>query len=328
MLYLESTCTDPAWNLALEQHLFDTVGRERDMFLLWQNRDAVVVGRHQNTAAEVDGEAVRAHGIKVVRRLSGGGAVYHDLGNLNFTFLAGAGETAALDLGRFCQAVAEALGALGVRAERSGRNDLTVDGCKFSGSAQYRRDGRVIHHGTILFDADLGMVGRVLRPAPEKLESKGVASVRSRVTNLRPYLPAGTTLEEFKALLTRGVLGDGGEPYGLTEADREAVERLRRTRYDTWEWNYGASPRYSLRKAGRIEGVGCLELYLQVEEGRVEGVEVFGDFFGDGDGAALTGALRGRRMEEGDLLDALGAVDLERLFHRLDAGTLVRLMLY
>lgn len=326
MLYVESPRTDPCFNLALEQHLFDTLGQTEEIFMLWRNDNTVVVGRHQNAWQEVNGPFVRDHGIRVVRRLSGGGAVYHDLGNLNFTFIAPA-EDAALDLRLFCQPVAGALGALGVAAEITGRNDITVDGKKFSGNAQYRKNGRVMHHGTILFDSDLEVVGRALNVPGDKIASKGVASVRSRVTNLRPYLPAGVTLEEFQGLLARSVLGEDRPPrYELTAEDLGAVEALRESRYATWGWNWGASPRYTVRKERRVEGVGRLELYLAVKDGALTDLEVFGDFFGEGDAAALSAALAGCPMEEGAVLRALDGLDVERQFHNLSAGELARII--
>ena len=326
MLYLESPRTDPYFNLALEQYLFDTVGQTQALFMLWQNANTIVVGKHQNACQEVNADFVREQGIRVVRRLSGGGAVYHDLGNLNFTFIAAA-EDAALDLRLFCQPVARALGELGVAAEISGRNDITVDGRKVSGNAQYRKNGRVMHHGTILFDSDLEVVGRALNVPKDKIESKGVQSVRSRVTNLRPYLPAGVTLEAFKGVLARSVLGEERPArYELTDGDLRAVEALRESRYATWAWNWGASPKYSVRKERRVEGVGRLELYLAVKGGALTGLEVFGDFFGEGDADALSAALTGCPMEEAAVLRALEGLDLERQFHNLGAAELARII--
>lgn len=328
MLYLESPSTDPYFNLALEQHLFDTVGQTQAIFMLWQNDNTIVVGRHQNTVEEVNADFVRDHGVNVVRRLSGGGAVYHDLGNLNFTFIADAGTGLGLDLQLFCRPVAQALGELGVVAEVSGRNDITIGGQKFSGNAQYKKNGRVMHHGTIMFDSELDIVGQALKVAPDKIASKGVKSVRARVTNVRPHLPADVTLEAFKEVLIRSIFGTDTPPrYVLTEADLAAVEELRATRYATWEWNYGASPRYDLRKERRIEGVGKLELCLRVEDGCLAGIEVYGDFFGEGETRELTSALLGCPVEENALLSALKNVDVERCFHHLKAEDFCRIIL-
>ena len=172
--FIDVKSTDPTFNLALEQYAFDALPRDRSWFLLWRNHNAIVIGRHQNTLAEINEEAVREREVTVVRRLSGGGAVYHDLGNLNFTFIQDAGQAGQLDMGLFCRPVAQALQAMGVNAQVNGRNDITIDGQKFSGNSQYIREGRVMHHGTILYSSDLETVGQVLRVDPEKIQAKGV----------------------------------------------------------------------------------------------------------------------------------------------------------
>ena len=201
MEYINSPRTDPCWNLALEQYVFDSLDRSKSYFMLWQNHNTIVVGKNQNTVAEINSDFVRAHDITVVRRLSGGGAVYHDLGNLNFTFITDADKMDGIDLHMFCVPIVETLRSFGVQAEISGRNDITVDGKKFSGNSQYVREGRVMHHGTIMFDSDLTTVTQALQVDRDKIQSKGIKSVASRVTNLRPYMPEGTTLAQFRQRL-------------------------------------------------------------------------------------------------------------------------------
>ncbi len=328
MRYIESPSTDAYYNLALEQYLFDTIGQTEPLFMLWRNDNTIVVGRHQNTAEEINADFVRANGVKVVRRLSGGGAVYHDLGNLNFTFISDGGSGKGLDLHLFCQPVAKALGELGVVAEISGRNDITIDGKKFSGNSQYKKNGRVMHHGTIMFDSNLDTVAQALRVSADKIASKGVKSVRSRVTNVRPYLTQDATVEEFKDLLAGFILGtDSPVKHVLTADDLAAVQALRDERYATWDWNYGQSPKYDLRKERRIDGVGKLEFFLRVEGGRLAGLEAYGDFFGEGAADTLTAALIGCRMEEGSVLSALEGVDLQRHFHHLTAEEFCQILL-
>lgn len=233
-----------------------------------------------------------------------------------------------LDLHLFCQPVARALGELGVEAEISGRNDITIDGKKFSGNAQYKKNGRVMHHGTIMFDCDLDTVAQALQVSADKIASKGVKSVRSRVTNVRPYLNQDVTVETFKDLLAHFILdSDQPERYELTAEDMAAVQTLRDGQYATWEWNYGQSPKYDLRKERRVDGVGKLELFLRVESGHLAGMEARGDFFGEGAGGALTAALLGCQLEEGAILAALEGVDLQKHFHNLTAEEFCRLML-
>ena len=204
--YLDLMTTDPSYNLAMEQYVFDCLPRDRMYFMLWQNDNAIIVGKYQNTIAEINEEAVRERGIRVVRRLSGGGAVYHDMGNLNFTFITDVGESNALDLKLFCEPVVRTLATLGVKAEVNGRNDITIDGKKFSGNSQYIRQGRVMHHGTIMFDSDLSVVSEALRVDPTKIQTKGIRSVRSRVTNVVEHLPEKVTLPEFRRILLENIL--------------------------------------------------------------------------------------------------------------------------
>lgn len=327
MYYVESPSHDPRFNLALEQYLFDRPDRAHSYCMLWQNEKAVIVGKHQNTAGEIHGAYVREHGIEVVRRLSGGGAVYHDLGNINYTFIADAGAGSP-DFTVFCRPVIRALGRFGVRAELSGRNDLTIQGKKFSGNAQYSREGRVMHHGTILYDSDLEAIGRALAVPRDKLESNGVPSTRSRVTNVRPFVAGAPSTREFFSAL-RGDLMKAYDlkPYPLTDKDLIEVKRLQQERYDRWEWNYGASPPYRLRKARRIDGCGRLEVFLDVRQGRVRDAAFYGDYFGDGDPADLARLLIGHRLEGAELRSALAGVDLGVWFRHMDLDHFLDILL-
>ena len=189
---------DPYYNLAVEEYLFQTA--EDEVFMLWQNEPTVVIGKNQNAYAEVELDVLRERGIHLARRITGGGAVYHDLGNVNYTFIAKSGQQ-GIDFAHFTAPILRALAELGIRAELSGRNDLLVDGRKFSGNAQYSANGKTLHHGTLLFDSDLTVLSDVLRPDEEKIRSKAVRSVRSRVTNLAPLLQKECQTGEFIDLL-------------------------------------------------------------------------------------------------------------------------------
>lgn len=327
LVYLESDSNDPMFNLALEQYVFDALPQENEYFMLWQNAPSVIVGKHQNTSAEVNAAYVKDHGIQVVRRLSGGGAVYHDLGGLNFTFVMNAGDTGRLDLNLFCQPVAQALRALGAPAEVNGRNDITVDGKKISGNAQYLRSGRVMHHGTILFDSDLTVVSQALTVSADKLESKGIRSVSSRVTNVKPFLPPDVTLAQFKSRLLSAIfMGMAVDRHALTAQDLAAVERLRAQRYATWEWNWGASPACSVAKRRRVEGCGTVELFLDTDRGRITALAFRGDFFSAEEPDGLAARLLGRPLEERALGLALADVDVGRYFTGLTREGLVALL--
>ena len=291
--YIQVNTTDPAFNLALEEYVFESLSKDYNYFILWQNASTVVVGRHQNTFNEVDEAFIRENNITVVRRLSGGGAVYHDLGNLNFTFIQDAAGKEP-DLGLFCRPVAQAIRTLGAEAEVNGRNDITVNGMKFSGNAQYVKYGRVMHHGTLLFDSQLEVAAKALRPDPEKIKAKGVTSVRSRITNLKPLLPEGTTLEIFREALLKALFEkEQMEVYSLTHADLTAIAALKEERYGTWAWNWGASPACDMTFSGRVEGCGHLSFQFRVEKGFISDAALYGDFFSAGDPQALAKSFIG-----------------------------------
>lgn len=325
--YLVLDSTDPAWNLAAEQYVFDALPKDRSYAMLWQNDNAIIIGKYQNTLAEINKPYVDEHGIRVVRRLSGGGAVYHDLGNLNFTFIVDAGSTETLDLHLFCQPVVRTLAGLGVAAEVNGRNDITIDGKKFSGNAQYLRGGRIMHHGTLMFDSDLAVVSQALRVDEDKIRAKGLRSVRSRVTNIRPWLKRDCTLPDFRQSLLENLLRENnGAPYVFSEADRTAIETLRRERYATWEWNYGASKECTLLKKRRFEGCGAVEAHLSLDRGRIQALRFCGDFFSLEEPEELAARFIGLRPERSDCAAALEGVDVSRYFLGLDRAGLFALL--
>lgn len=312
MIFYESKRTDPRWNLALEEYMFDYMDSSQNYFMLWQNHNTIVVGKNQNTVSEINNDFVREHGITVVRRLSGGGAVYHDLGNLNFTFIADADQMQQINLQIFCQPIVETLRSFGVQAELSGRNDITVDGKKFSGNSQYLKNGRVMHHGTLLFNSDLSVVGNALHVDREKMESKGIKSVQSRVTNLKEYLPEDVTMELFKARLLQCLAATTPiQTMELPDGAEEEIARLRQERYDTWEWNYGKSPEYSTTQKRRIEGCGTVEVSLSVKNGLIEGLRLCGDFFGSGDLSDLADSLQGCPCRRDAVAEVLANLDLK-----------------
>ena len=325
--YLDLMTTDPSYNLAMEQYVFDCLPRDRMYFMLWQNDNAIIVGKYQNTIAEINEEAVRERGIRVVRRLSGGGAVYHDMGNLNFTFITDVGESNALDLKLFCEPVVRTLATLGVKAEVNGRNDITIDGKKFSGNSQYIRQGRVMHHGTIMFDSDLSVVSEALRVDPTKIQTKGIRSVRSRVTNVAEHLPEKVTLPEFRRILLENILKENpGEAYPLTQDDLAAVEKLRAERYATWDWNYGFSPTCTMLRRRRVDGCGLIEGYITVEHGRISALTFKGDFFSASEPDELAAHFVGYTPNRAGYEKALGDVDVSRYFAGLQKDELIDIL--
>lgn len=243
MLFFESPFTSPYQNLALEEHLFATLPAGESALLLWQNENTIVVGKHQNAAQEIDPDYVAAHGIKVARRLSGGGAVYHDMGNLNFTIITPTAAFEALHFQSFVKPVLETLAYFGLQGEFTGRNDITLDGKKICGNAQYSKDGKLLHHGCIMLSTDLSQVGKALRANAKKFDTKAVKSVASRVTTINAQAQSPISMAEFKAKLTAFALADSPmQPLTLSAADRAAIAQLSDEKYSTAAWIYHRLP--------------------------------------------------------------------------------------
>lgn len=327
MIYLESHVTDPYFNLALEEYVFERLDRSQSYFILWQNENTVVVGKYQNTAEEVNQEYIDKNGTRVVRRLSGGGAVYHDKGNLNFTFILDQNEVADFNFKVFVVPVINALRRLGVEAEFNGRNDITINGMKFSGNSQYAKGGRVLHHGCIMLDSNLDVVTDVLKVKDAKFESKSAKSVRSRVTTINAQAPAPITMERFKQVLREEIFQSGQpEELVLTEEQLSEIRRLRDSKYTTWEWNYGASPVYNMRKEKKFSS-GLITLCVQVEGGCIEAIRFYGDFFGNGEIGELEAAMKGLRLDD-DLEAKLNGLDVGKYMSGITAHDLFELLMY
>ena len=328
MLFLESPSFNPYFNLALEQYVFDCMDRNREYFMLWQNDNAVIIGKNQNTIAEINQTFIKEHEISVVRRLSGGGAVYHDLGNINFTFITDAGKKEGFDFSAFCVPIVKALASFGVRAEMRGRNDIVIDGKKFSGNAQYIKQGRIMHHGTIMFDTNLDVMRQALAAPKDKITSAGTKSVQSMVTNIKDHISADTKAAEFLDAL-RGYMFKEYDlrGYELSPEDMRRVVDLQNSVYDTWEWNYGHSPAYSIVKERRVEGFGELQIHMDAQGGVIREVAFYGDFFGSGDIRELAILVKGKKAEEGELRKALFGADIGKYFFRMDLDTFISIIL-
>ena len=323
--YLETGSTDPCYNLALEQYVLEH-RREGGWLMLWQNRNTVVVGLNQNTAEEINASFVEAHGITVVRRMTGGGAVYHDLGNLNYSFIRAVGNAEELTIGRFTEPVCRALASLGVQASVSGRNDILVNGKKISGVAQRIVGGRILHHGTLLFDSDPAMIAGALRADPAKFTSKSAKSVRSRVGNLRDYLPEGIDLPRFWELLLQELTRDGLIRESLSPDELQAVRTLADEKYRSWDWTYGRSPDSRYHSRRRFPG-GTLEVYMNLHTGRIEDISFFGDFMATAPLDGLIEALRGVRLDAESLAEVLDRFDLPSLFGGIRKDEILSLLL-
>ncbi len=309
MKYIESNSTDPYFNLALEEYVFEKLPKDEGYFMLWQNDNTIVIGKYQNAAEEVNQKVVDEKQIKVARRLSGGGAVYHDMGNLNFTFVVDKKDIEGLNFKMFIVPIIETLKNFGVNAEFNGRNDITIDGKKFSGNSQYIRQGRVMHHGCIMLDSNMADVASALNVKAAKFESKNVKSVRSRVTTINANAEKKITKDEFKSALKTHILGDSYvEPYELSEQDIKEIKKLRDEKYATWEWRYGKGAKYEMTREEKFDA-GLVSVKMNVIGGKIKDIDISGDFFGNGDIAELENGLIGTMLDE-SLTDKLKELNM------------------
>ena len=311
---------DPSLNLAMEEYVLKNLPSEESYFLFYINRPSIIVGKNQNTIEEVNQAYIDKHQIDVVRRISGGGAVYHDLNNLNYTIISKEDESKAFDFKSFSTPVINTLAQLGVKAEFTGRNDLEIDGKKFCGNAQAYINGRIMHHGCLLFDVDLSVLANALKVSKDKFESKGVKSVRARVTNIIDELPKKITVEEFRDLLLDYMKKEYPEMTEYVFSDEELAEinRIKETKFGTWDWNYGKSPEYNVRRGTKFPS-GKVEIFANVIESKIQDIKIYGDFFGIEDVAAVEDVLRGVKYEREDVLNALQTINLGRYFAGITA---------
>lgn len=312
--------TDPAFNSAAEEYLLNN--SRTACFMLWRNHKAVVIGRNQNALAQINADAVEREGVAVVRRISGGGAVYHDLGNVNFTFIMPAGGY-AIDYRSYTRPIRSFLNRLGVAAVLDGRSDLVVNGMKISGNAQHFHRQRVLHHGTLLFDSDLEMLTEVLRAAPANYDDKAVRSNPRRVTNIRAHLVPPVSVNRFMdrfMVYIRRVYD--GTPAVLSAAEKSAIAALADSKYKRWEWNFGAAPEYRFRKAS-ASPQGTARVCMQVQKGFIRTLRLEGTGFGTAQAAAVEAGLNGCRHDRSALKERLSrlAVDVN-----LDNAAIGRLL--
>ena len=314
---VRSPVCNPWRNLAWEEYLTKNCADDEAIFYLWQNAHTVVIGRNQNAWAECRIELMEKEGVTLARRSTGGGAVYHDLGNLNYSFITD-DEEGSLHLERFTRPVVDALCALGLQAEASGRNDILVEGRKVSGTAQRRHGGRILHHGTLLFDANPGMVAGALNVDPEKFRSKSTKSVRSRIGNIRDFLPNDMELPAFWAYLKDALSGGGLTPGALSAGELAEVDRLKRKKYDTWEWNYSRSPKFDVRCKRYWDG-GCLEANVSIANGVITDIRFFGDFLSVCGLEELVERLKGVTFRPEDVRAVLNDSPVGELFGGITA---------
>ncbi|MCM3114350.1 lipoate--protein ligase [Neobacillus sp. MER 74] len=328
MLFIDNKgVTDPRINLAIEEYALKNLDINETYLLFYINEPSIIIGKNQNTIEEINTEYVEGNGIKVVRRLSGGGAVYHDLGNLNFSFITKDDGESFHNFRKFTEPVVKALNKLGVNAELSGRNDIEVGGRKISGNAQFSTKGRMFSHGTLMLNSEIENVVSALKVKKDKIESKGIKSVRSRVANISEFLTEKIEVGEFRSLLLKNIF-EGQEEvpeYLLTEEDWEKIHQLSKERYQSWDWNYGRSPKFNLQHSHRFP-VGSIDVRLEVNKGVIENCKIYGDFFGVGDVSEIEAKLTGARYEKNEIEKALADVDTTHYFGNIDKKDFLNLL--
>ena len=303
MLLIYNEKTNPFFNLAMEEYFLKNF--DEDIFILWRNESSVIVGKNQNTLSEINLNYIKENSIPVVRRQSGGGAVFHDLGNINFTFIANNNDNFS-DFKRFTTPIIELLKTLDINAKFSGRNDLLIDGCKFSGNAQYNYKNKVMHHGTLLFSSQISDISNALKVKPIKFEGKSIKSVKARVTNISEHLKVPMDILEFKDLII-----DYFKNNKNVIVDKS-----------TWDWNFGHSPKYSLYNELKYPG-GNVEFNLNVEGGIIKDIKFFGDFFGKCDISHIENLLLNTKHEEESLKTILNSININDYFLGADTDVLV-----
>lgn len=317
MIYIETGSTDVYYNFGLEYYF--TVERQLPdtVFLFWRTSPTLMVGKYQNVLEEINKPYADAHGIHIVRRMSGGGTIYTDMGGWQFTFIQHR-EAGEIEFQQYIAPVIGALGELGVRAEFNGRNDLTIGGRKFSGNAQYRLGNAVVHHGSLLFDTDIRQMVESTTVDSYKILSKSIKSVRDRVTNISEHLPAPMDPETFKEKMVRCIMEESRETYALTPEDDARIRALADEKFRSWERIYGADPKFNIERTGRFAG-GKMQFKIDVQKGIIAHAAVYGDFFSTLDAGTICAALEGCRYERGAVLEALQKHGIDGAVYRITA---------
>jgi len=324
MLIIKRHHTNPYFNIAAEEYFLKEF--DEDIFMLWRNEPAIIVGKHQNTLSEINVDYVKENNICVVRRLTGGGAVFHDLGNLNFTFIQSDQDHKFNDFRKYTQPILDILLKLGINARFEGRNDLTIEGKKFSGNAETVWRNRVLHHGTLLFSAFMTDLSQALRVDPAKFQDKAVKSVRSRVTNISEHLRQPMDVMQFSELIQDHIteMYPDARFYELTDEDHRLINEMVQKKYGTWDWNFGNSPSYNFRKIVRTEHSGTLEFCMEVKNGIILSVGIYGDYFSHNDPKEIEQALVNIPHQEEAIRKAVSGFEISEYFGKLTLDEFVK----
>lgn len=327
MIFIENEGnTNPHLNLALEEYCLRNF-TDQDYLLFYINKPSIIIGRNQNTLEEINHEYVEKNNINVVRRISGGGAVYHDFGNLNFSFITDYDVKSLNNFRKFTKPVIKVLNDMGVPAELKGRNDILVNDKKISGNAQFSSVKRMFSHGTLLFDSELSEAMNALSVKMSKIKSKGHKSARSRVANISEFLDYKMKVEDFRAKILKGLYEnrEDFETYHLTPEEWQGVHKLKEEKYDLWDWNYGKSPKFNIQREKRFP-VGEIDLRIFVEKGRIKDFKIYGDFFGKEPVSDIENRLIDARYDNEEIREKLKDIDTKLYFGDLPKEDFLQLI--
>jgi lipoate-protein ligase A len=318
MIYIETGSTDVYYNFGLEYYFTVEKKLEDTVFLFWRTTPTLMVGKYQNVLEEINKPYADEHGIRLVRRLSGGGTIYTDPGGWQFTFIQHH-DAEQIEFQQYIAPVVDAVRELGANASFNGRNDLTIDGKKFSGNAQYRLGGNIVHHGSLLFDTNIEQMVAATTVDRYKILSKSIKSVRDRVTNIAEHLPEKMDPETFKRCMVRHIMRGGTDTYAVTPEDDVRIRELAAEKFNNWACIYGSNPKFNIERTGRFDG-GKMQFKIDVQHGLIRSAAVYGDFFSTLDASAISGALTGCRYDRQSVLDALRSHGVDGAIYRISAA--------
>ncbi len=317
MIYVENSSKNPFFNFALEYYLLTEKELEDDIiFMFWRTEPTLMVGKFQNTLEEINQKYVNENKINVVRRITGGGTIYTDLNGWQYSFIMKNYKSKKIDFEIFTKPIIDSLKHLGVMASFNNRNDLLIDNKKFSGNAQYIKDDVMLHHGSILFNTDIEEMVRCLTVDEEKIISKGIKSVKERVTNIIEHIDTSINETEFKSLMLKYLLKESKGIYKLTEEDIERVNEISKEKFEAWEWNYGSSPKFNIKKGKRLPG-GKIEFNMDIKKGYIHEITINGDFFSCGDVSIVEKHLIGCKYEKDSISKLLDEIDVTKYFYKI-----------
>lgn len=329
MIFIDNEgITNPKLNLALEEYALRNFSNNSDYLLFYINEPSIIIGRNQCTLEEINLEYVEEKNIHIVRRISGGGAVYHDFGNLNFSFMTDYEFNKLNNFKQFTAPIVKILNDMGIPAEMKGRNDIVANDKKISGNAQFSSVKRMFSHGTLLFDSDLSEVSKALNVKMSKIQSKGHKSVRSRVANIAEFLDEPMNTTEFRQKILDGLFAEkpNFEIYRLSDDEWKAVHQLKEEKYDNWDWNYGKSPKFDIQRTSRFKA-GEIDLRIKVKKGgAIENVKIYGDFFGKEPVEKIEDALENVHYDKPDITKVIDQFDLYEYFGEIDKDEFINLI--